>query len=274
MIQPGISSVILGTLSLAGYLGASVLVAGAQEGRSVGPRTRRGVGLALAITALGLHACLLLPATLSDVGVDLGVLNSASLVAWCIAVVAVALALLRPIESLLVVLLPVAGIAVLATLWFPAEQTKRLTALPLGLELHIALSLLAYCLFAIAALQSAFLAFAAYKLRQHHPILNFLPPLPVMERVMFQLTAIAFMLLSGGLVLGAFYIDDIQGQHLSHKIVFSMLAWGVFAVLVHGRWRLNWRGRHAVRWVIGGFFLLALGFFGSKIVLELILHRT
>jgi ABC-type uncharacterized transport system permease subunit len=39
--------------------------------------------------------------------------------------------------------------------------------------------------------------------------------------------------------------------------------------LIHG-----WRGRTAIRWTLGGFASLMLGYFGSKMVLELILHRV
>ena len=39
------------------------------------------------------------------------------------------------------------------------------------------------------------------------------------------------------------------------------------------RYRWHWRGRRAVKFLMVGFVLLALGFFGSKFVLELVLHR-
>ena len=91
---------------------------------------------------------------------------------------------------------------------------------------------------------------------------------------MFQLTAFAFGLLTASLIFGALFVQNIRSQHLSHKIVFSGLAWLVFATLVHGRWRWNWRGRHGVKYVVSGSILLALAFFGTKVVLELILRRT
>ena len=37
------------------------------------------------------------------------------------------------------------------------------------------------------------------------------------------------------------------------------------------RHRLGWRGRTAIRWTLSGFFLLVLAYFGSKVVLEVIL---
>jgi len=143
-----------------------------------------------------------------------------------------------------------------------------------GIAMHVALSLVAYSLFAIATLQAAYLAFAERRLKQHAPVMEFLPPLPVMERLMFQLTAVAFVLLSIGLALGSAYIEDIRAQHLAHKISFSALAWTTFAVLLVGRHWRGWRGRRAVKYVITGFVLLAVGFFGSKVALELILQRV
>ena len=42
---------------------------------------------------------------------------------------------------------------------------------------------------------------------------------------------------------------------------------------VVGRFFWGWRGMVAVRWTLTGFGLLLLGYFGSKVVLELILQR-
>jgi len=47
----------------------------------------------------------------------------------------------------------------------------------------------------------------------------------------------------------------------------------VFGTLLYGRWRHGWRGRRAVNLTLIGMAVLVLAFFGSKFVLELILHR-
>ncbi|MGN6151510.1 MAG: cytochrome C assembly family protein, partial [Lysobacteraceae bacterium] len=44
--------------------------------------------------------------------------------------------------------------------------------------------------------------------------------------------------------------------------------------LLLGRWRRGWRGAIEVRWTLAAMALLVLAFFGSKFVLELVLHRT
>jgi ABC-type uncharacterized transport system permease subunit len=56
-------------------------------------------------------------------------------------------------------------------------------------------------------------------------------------------------------------------------VVLSVFAWFVFGILLLGRWRFGWRGCPAVRWTLGGFTLLVLGYLGTKFVLEIILGR-
>jgi ABC-type uncharacterized transport system permease subunit len=55
--------------------------------------------------------------------------------------------------------------------------------------------------------------------------------------------------------------------------VLSLIAWAVFATLLWGHWKFGWRGRTAIRWTLGGFVFLMLAYFGSKMVLELMLGR-
>ena len=66
-----------------------------------------------------------------------------------------------------------------------------------------------------------------------------------------------------------------QGSLRIFVVPQVVLLWTVaVAVLLVGRYHWQWRGRRAVKYVIAGFVLLAIGFFGSKIALELILHRA
>jgi ABC-type uncharacterized transport system permease subunit len=90
---------------------------------------------------------------------------------------------------------------------------------------------------------------------------------------MFQMIRIGFVLLSLALFTGVLFLEDIFAQHLVHKTVLSIVAWLVFATLLWGRWRFGWRGQVAIRWTVGGFVFLMLAYFGSKLVLELILNR-
>jgi ABC-type uncharacterized transport system permease subunit len=69
-------------------------------------------------------------------------------------------------------------------------------------------------------------------------------------------------------------VSDLFAQHLAHKTLLSIIAWLVFGLLLWGRWRYGWRGRKAVWLSLAGIILLLLGYFGSKLVLEVILDRS
>ena len=263
----------LGLFAIVLYVIATFRVANRRFSASLAGLNVKQQTVALAVAALALHALALYRTTVTGGGFNLGIFNTLSLVAWFIAATVVMLGCWRPLESLTVVILPLTALAIGLLLLFPTTRLLPLGS-PLGLELHVVLSIMAYGLFAIAAIQAAYLGLADYKLRHHNPIMNFLPPLPTMENILFQLTGTAFVLLSISLVVGAFYIRDVHAQHLAHKIVLSILAWIVFAVPIWGHTQLGWHGQRTVKYIIGGFVLLALAFLGSKAVLELILQRV
>jgi ABC-type uncharacterized transport system permease subunit len=112
-------------------------------------------------------------------------------------------------------------------------------------------------------------------LRRRQPLAwtRILPPLESLESALFTALICGFSLLTLALFSGLMFLEDIFAQHLLHKTVFSIVAWGVFAVLLVGRLRLGWRGRQAVYWVLAGYGLLALSYFGNRFVLEFLLGR-
>ena len=84
---------------------------------------------------------------------------------------------------------------------------------------------------------------------------------------------VGFALLSGALLTGLLFVEDLFAQHLVHKTALSVLSWLVFGTLLVGRWRWGWRGAKAVRWTLAAMVLLLLAYFGSKFALEIVLGR-
>lgn len=143
------------------------------------------------------------------------------------------------------------------------------------LLLHAWLALLAYATLAIAALLAIFLWVQerALRRREFHHWLRALPPLTELESLLFRTITVGFVLLTATLLTGVLFVENLLAQHLVHKTVLSVLSWLAFGGLLVGRWRLGWRGATAVRWTLAAMALLVLAFFGSKFVLELVLHR-
>ena len=94
-----------------------------------------------------------------------------------------------------------------------------------------------------------------------------------MELLLFDIFMTGFGLLTVALCFGFFTIDNFFAQHLAHKTAFSIVSWFVYGALLIGHYQFGWRGQKAIRFTIIGFFLLAVGFIGSKFVLEMILNR-
>lgn len=243
----------------------------------VGPafvRARRGFAASSALAAAVIQAIALYLLVLTPRGLDLGFFNSLALVGWLVALIGLATFLRPRFENLGIVLFPIAGLSTLLAEAFPRDKLMVL-ATDWPLDAHIVLSLLAYSLLSVAALQALLIAVQEYRLRHHRPggMWAALPPLEVMERFLFQLLAAGFALLTLALFTGLIFVKNMFAQHLVHKTVLSLLSWIVFAVLLWGRWRFGWRGRTAIRWTLSGFVVLMLAYFGSKLVLELILGR-
>lgn len=94
-----------------------------------------------------------------------------------------------------------------------------------------------------------------------------------MESLLFDMLITGFVVLTVALSLGFFTVDSFLGQHLAHKTVFSIISWIVYGVLLVGHFKFGWRGQKAIRFTLIGFVLLAVGFIGSKFILEMILGR-
>ncbi|HCU40033.1 MAG TPA: cytochrome C assembly protein, partial [Acinetobacter nosocomialis] len=102
---------------------------------------------------------------------------------------------------------------------------------------------------------------------------NLLPPIQAMESLLFDLIITGFILLTIALAFGFLTVDSFFAQHLAHKTVFSIISWIIYGSLLIGHYKLGWRGQKAIRFTLIGFALLAIGFIGSKFVLEMILGR-
>ncbi|WP_250163074.1 cytochrome c biogenesis protein CcsA [Psychrobacter sp. WY6] len=181
--------------------------------------------------------------------------------------------LYRPIVSLGILAAPTALVG-LTIGYIGRAPYQPITNISIGLEAHILLSLAAYCVLLMAAVQALFLRLQIRELK-HHSIhrfwVNKLPSLQSMESLLFDMLLVGFVLLSIALGIGFIYVKDLMAQHIVHKTVFSLLSWLLFGALLVGNWRAGWRGKRAANMTIYAFILLAIGFVGSKFVLEMLI---
>ena len=268
-----VMNAIFGGLAALFYLLAGGTLAMRLARAGAGAPWPKGGPLALGWGAALLHAMILAQTVFQPAGLSLGFFNALSFTGWLIGAVLLAAAMIRPVENLGIMVLPFAALTLILGLLFPTARIVTNTEWPL--ELHILIAILAYSLLTLAATQAVLLAIQDHRLRRRHPggFLRGIPPVTTMESLLFQMIGAGFVLLGITLLSGLFFLENLSDQHLTHKVVLSFAAWCVFGVLLWGRWRFGWRGRTAVRWTLSGFVFLVLAFFGSKLVLELILQR-
>lgn len=271
-LNPAAASPVLpGLIAIVLYLAGTGL-----QARTLAHNAKLSMRLltALAAPAIVLHAIAVHAQMDAPGGVNLGLLPVASLTALIMVALVTVLSTVQPVRSLLVVLFPLSALALSASL--VTEPTpKAIEASHAGLGTHIFVSILAYSILMMAAIQSIVLGFVerSIRTRSHILLLRILPPLETMERLLFAMIWAGFAALTAAIGSGFLYLDDLFAQHVVHHTVLTSLSWAIYGGLLAGRLWLGWRGASAVRWTIIAFTFLLLGYFGSKFVLEMLLQR-
>ena len=143
------------------------------------------------------------------------------------------------------------------------------------LAVHQAMGVASYGLFGVALLHAWATRRTELQMRMAAQAPDGLPLL-TLERLTYRLVTVGFVLLSATL-LGGYFFGDLWSDaplRWDHKILLSVLAWAVFAVLVVGRRVLGWRGTRAIQMLYVGSGFLLLAYAGSRFVLEVILERS
>lgn len=228
------------------------------------------------LVPLALHGALLFPSLFPGAGLNLGIGNSVSAISWLTVLVYWIASFHYNMEGLQTLVLPGAAICLLVPLVFPEAHFVTHTESPL-FKLHVLISLLAYSLFTIAAVHAVLMALAERRLHGHalSRILGKLPPLLAMETLLFRIITVGFILLTLSILSGMIFSEELFNKPLqfSHKSLFALLSWGIYAALLGGRKIYGWRGRTAILWTLVGFAMLLLAYLGSEFVLEVILQR-
>jgi ABC-type uncharacterized transport system permease subunit len=185
------------------------------------------------------------------------------------------------LDGLRRLVMPCACAAAILPIVFPGSLLQLEGKAP-AFGWHIAVAILAYSTLTIAAFHAVLMALQESRLHTRNPrsgwfsaALDQLPALLTMEKLLFRLIGIGFILLSLTVLSGIVFSEQLFGTVLQwdHKSIFALLSWLLFAALLAGRrWR-GWRGKTALRFTLAGFATLVLAYVGSRFVLEVVLHR-
>jgi ABC-type uncharacterized transport system permease subunit len=145
--------------------------------------------------------------------------------------------------------------------------------LPAGILSHVSASIVSFAVLALAVLQGLLVTVQSRQLRQHRNrgVIRKLPPLEAASALFYELTGAGFLILTVAIGTGVVFVDDLFSQQLVHKTVLTLLAWCLYGVLLVQYFRRGWRVQSAITVNLIAFGCVVLGFFGSKLVLELLL---
>lgn len=269
------SNQALHLLTFVFYAVLAVLFWRAQMRGDAEQQNRSALGFAV-VVPLALHGWLLYDTLFIWGALNLGLVYAVSLILWLTVLIYWVARFLYPLSCLQTLVLPLAALSTLLPAIFP--EAHILSQQPSGLfDTHVLMAMLAYSLFTIAALHAGLISLVETRL--HHArlpkVLQGLPPLLTMESLLFRVIGIGFVLLTVTVVSGMLFSEQIFGHavQFTHKVLFGVLSWLMFAVLLTGHHFYGWRGHTAVRWTMGGFGFLILAYLGTRFVLEVLLQH-
>jgi len=230
--------------------------------------------------AWALHGAALLPDAVSNGTLRVGFAFMLSAALW----VSVAAYWLEnrnfALDGLRRMVMPCAAIAAVLPPLFPGSVMAVQAESPA--VWHVVVAVMAYSTLTIAAFHAVLMALQEARLhtRSARPgflggAIDQLPALLTMEKLLFRMISIGFVLLSLTVLSGIVFSEQLFGKALrwDHKNVFALLSWLLFAALLAGRRFRGWRGKTALRFTLAGFATLALAYVGSRFVFEVVLHR-
>ncbi|MDN5844572.1 MAG: cytochrome c biogenesis protein CcsA, partial [Alcaligenaceae bacterium] len=209
-------------------------------------KTSGTIGRTCVLGAIALHGIALGTAILLPQGLHLGWALALSAAVWLGMIVFWVENFLLRIDGLLLILLPAAALTSLLAAFFPHGYVVQHAGSD-WLRIHLLIALVAYGLITVAALHAMLMA--ALDRQLHRPIqpetgggliehaLNSMPPLLVLEQLLFRLIWIGFWVLTLTVITGIIVSLRLYGQALpmDHKTVFTLLSWATFGILLIGR---------------------------------------
>ncbi len=110
----------------------------------------------------------------------------------------------------------------------------------------------------------------AIKTKRHRFFFRRLPSLDLLDTVGYACIVIGFTMLTLGLITGFIYAKSVWGRFWSGdpKEVWAGITWLFYAVLLHERLTVGWRGRRSAIMAIIGFGVLLFTFLGVNLLME------
>jgi cytochrome c-type biogenesis protein CcsB len=140
----------------------------------------------------------------------------------------------------------------------PALQSNWLIA-------HVMTCFFGYAAFAISfGLSIMFLIKRSVRAENKRLFLALIPPIDVLDELSYQMVVIGFLLLSLGIITGSVWAHSAWGTYWAWdpKETWSLITWFIYAVFLHLRLTVGWKGKSLATTSIIGFVCVLFTYFG------------
>ena len=161
--------------------------------------------------------------------------------------------------------LPVAA-CVLAFIALPLQSTPGvLTAsYQYWYPLHTLSVIMGEAFFVVAAIVSVVYLIHERNIRTGsiHSSVSALPPLTMLDSILYISLSLGFAAITTGMILGGLWASAVglRFSHIAPKVLAGSLTWLVFALSLHQRLAIGWKGRRTAIITLIGFVLMVLLF--------------
>jgi cytochrome c-type biogenesis protein CcsB len=133
------------------------------------------------------------------------------------------------------------------------------------MKIHVPANFIGYGTFSLAAMVGS-----AYLLKSHGIFADRLPPLEVLDDVMYKAISVGFAFFTVATILGALWAAEAWGGYWSWdpKETWALIVWLNYAAWLHMRLMSGLRGRAAAWWALIGLVVTTFAFLGVNMFLS------
>lgn len=133
------------------------------------------------------------------------------------------------------------------------------------MKIHVPANFIGYGTFSLASMVAV-----AYLLKSNGILVDRLPPLEVLDDVMYKAISVGFAFFTIATILGALWAADAWGGYWSWdpKETWALIVWLNYAAWLHMRLMKGLRGRVAAWWALVGLVVVTFAFLGVNMFLS------
>lgn len=141
------------------------------------------------------------------------------------------------------------------------------------MAIHVPMMFISYSAFAIAFAIGLIYLFQEWQLKSKHPseFSGGLPALEPLDTMIYRLVGWGFPILTLGIILGARWAYDAWGRYWGWdaKETWALITWFTYAIYLHMRLVMSWRGRKTVILSVLAFGVVLFTYIGVNYLSEL-----